>query len=170
MTDQMTEKMVCLIVRNAALTPRTLAMCMRRYVAACEKKGESRIGEVTLKALTKDGSTLGTCDVARKSMRDFDVVARKYAIKYSCKRVEDPSNPNPHYAVFFRSKQAAQMQEAFKEYERKILENEEKASLRETLKENSDRVKQANKERTSEKQISTTQNVAKEQTKVIPEM
>jgi len=141
MTD-VSERIVCLTIRGASLTSRTLARCMLRYLASCKKQKNERPGEVSLKKLTKDGSTLEKCPIAVKTLRDFDKIARKYGIQYAVREAINPEVPDvPEYSVFFKSRRATQMHEAMNEYVAKFPQKdasqeqstEQQPSLRDTL-------------------------------------
>ena len=116
-----TKGAVVISVKGAKITARLLAMAMK---ASFNKvRGPRR----SIKYLTKDGSSPENVEISGDNIGAFKKVARKYNVKYELKC--DKSETPPKWLVFFRAKDSATLDIAFKEYANSVLKQKEKPSM-----------------------------------------
>ena len=96
-------------------------------------KGQSQAphGHQSLRQLKKDGSALSNIEITDANIGLFKPCAKKYDIDYTLRK--DSSTHPPRYIVIFKTKQADNLEQAFKEFTAKKLSREERPSIRKTL-------------------------------------
>jgi len=132
--DQISEKNVCLVIKGGKLTGKTLTMAMKHYLKAIKKTGAPPKGKQSVKQLVQQGQGLESIDITTDNIKSFESSARKYGIDFSVKR--DNTEKPPKYLVFFKSKDAPALTEAFKDFtakEAKRTAARAKPSVLETL-------------------------------------
>lgn len=136
MQDEVNERSVSLSVRSARLGAEALARTMRSFLISrnrsrakpgFEKEGRDQTGKVSMKQLAASGAQLEQATLAEGGVGSFARVARKYHVAYSV--MKDKSSDPPRWIVFFKAKDAAQMEAAFAAYADKVLKAKEKPSV-----------------------------------------
>ena len=84
-----------------------------------------------IRQLKKDGSALSNIEITDANIGLFRPCAKKYDIDYTLRK--DSSTHPPRYIVIFKTKQADNLEQAFKEFTAKKLSREERPSIRKTL-------------------------------------
>ena len=79
----------------------------------------------------KDGSALSNIEITDANIGLFRPCAKKYDIDYTLRK--DSSTHPPRYIVIFKTKQADNLEQAFKEFTAKKLNREERPSIRKAL-------------------------------------
>ena len=134
-SDQMSDKICCLIFRGGKTAGRELAFAMRAYLATGDqaKTGEQpQKGKQSLKQLTADGAKLENIELCSETVKQFERTARKYEVDYAIKKAT--LDGKPVNLAFFKSRDAATMDAAFREYSAQTLcKSATKPTLRETL-------------------------------------
>ena len=113
MQEEVDQKTIALAVKTGKLTGQVLQAAMKKFLAARQKgKAKPHHGHQSLRQLKKDGSALS----------NIEITLRK-----------DSSTHPPRYIVIFKTKQADNLEQAFKEFTAKKLSREERPSIRKTL-------------------------------------
>ena len=132
--DQINERNCCLIIKGAQLTARTLALAMQAFLHGGKwayKKATTHHGKQTLRQISKSGGKLESVEIG-EDVKSFQSIARKYGVDFAVK--QDLSGDTPRHLVFFKSRDAASMDLAFREFMAKNLtRGKEKPSLDQTL-------------------------------------
>ena len=114
------------------LTAQVLQAAIRKYLAARQKgTGKAHHGQQSLRQLKKDGSTLSNIEITDANIGLFKPCAKKYDIDFTLRK--DRTTHPPRYIVIFKSKQAENLEQAFKEFTAKKLQQQERPSIRKTL-------------------------------------
>lgn len=134
------------ILRDAVMQAmRTMETNKTRDGKEATYRGKVRVGD-----LAPEGGELASIEITDRNIRSFERHARKYGVAYALKK--DRSRKPPRYIVFFRAKQASQMEAAFREYTAGTLDGEKKPSVLEALgKAARRRAKHRERERTKQK-------------------
>ena len=140
--DQVNERNCCLIIKGANLTARMLALAMRAFLyegKAARQNLSIGQGKQTLRQLSKSGGKLENIEVG-EDVKSFEGIARKYGVDFAVKR--DVSSDTPRYLVFFKSKDSASMELAFRDYiARELKRSKEKPPLSKTMDQMAEKVK-----------------------------
>lgn len=160
MQEELNDKIVALSVQATKFTARELKQLLVKFLThESSDKGktvtesEVKHGKMKLKELNKDGAGLSNIEISDKTIGSFQKYANKYNVDFSL--MKDKSVDPPKYIVFFKSKDADQMNQAFKEYTKKELKKSEKKSIKEELKKNKELVKvQKKKVRHKKREVS----------------
>jgi len=133
--DQINEKNCCLVINGGKLTGKALAHAMRAYLAGVPKRMRNpteKHGKQSVKDLTKSGSKLENIEISTECVKSFERIAAKYAVDYAV--MKDVSEDPPKHLVFFKSRDAVNMEAAFREYSAKQLcKSATKPTLKERL-------------------------------------
>ena len=89
------------------------------------------IAKAMLRQLKKDGSALSNIEITDANIGLFKPCAKKYDIDFTLRK--DRTTHPPRYIVIFKSKQADNLEQAFKEFTAKKLKQQERPSIRKTL-------------------------------------
>ncbi|MDR1209551.1 MAG: PcfB family protein [Clostridiales bacterium] len=127
MQDQLNERSVALYIKAGKLTGLVLAQAMRAFLKRARASPKAAHGHQSVKSLTKQGASLMSAEVSGDNIGDFKKTARKYNVDFAVKR--DDSESPPKWIVFFKSKDGAAMDAAFKEYSRQKIRAKEKTAL-----------------------------------------
>ena len=132
--DQINERNCCLIIKGGTLTARMLALAMRAFLHTGKVVGRNLTthhGKQTLRQISKSGGKLESVEVG-EDVKSFEGIARKHGVDFAVK--QDLSSDTPRHLVFFKSRDAASMDLAFREFMAKNLtRGKEKPSLDQTL-------------------------------------
>ena len=127
---------------------------MRAYLRGSKKSQQKTAtkpkGKQSVRKLTKQGAVLESIEVKNGSVKRFRRVARKYGIDFAVKR--DTSEKYAKYLIFFKSRDAASMTAAFKEFStRELHKSKEKPPITKTLQRMNERVKNQDLNRTRQR-------------------
>ena len=158
MQDEVSDRVVGLLITGSRITAQSLKQAFEKFVFQAEKTkkateqklekkvNEKKTGKQSLQTLMDQGANLVNVEITDNNIKDFEKVARKYMIDYSL--VKDKSQEEPKYYVFFKARDEAVMLAAFKEYagieepdESKYKDEPSKDSIREKLEINKELVK-----------------------------
>lgn len=122
MQEEVENRTVTLAVSTTKMTGRVLKWAMSKYLShknnkKIEKARDSPVtfcGKVTLQELKAQDPNLANIEITDSNIKDFDRVARKYQVSYALKK--DKSGPIPKYYVFFKAKDGASLDAAFREF------------------------------------------------------
>ena len=139
MQEEVENRTVTLAVSTTKMTGRVLKWAMSKYLShknnkKIEKARDSPVtscGKVTLQELKAQDPNLANIEITDSNIKDFDRVARKYQVSYALKK--DKSGPIPKYHVFFRAKDGASLDAAFREYSNNVVRGKRRPSLTQKL-------------------------------------
>lgn len=132
MQEEVDQKTIALAVKTGKLTAQVLQAAIRKYLAARQKgTGKAHHGQQSLRQLKKDGSALSNIEITDANIGLFKPCAKKYDIDFTLRK--DRTTHPPRYIVIFKSKQADNLEQAFKEFTAKKLKQQERLSIRKTL-------------------------------------
>ena len=139
MQEEVDQKTIALAVKTGKLTGQVLQAAMKKFLAARQKgKAKPHHGHQSLRQLKKDGSALSNIEITDANIEITDAniglfrpCAKKYDIDYTLRK--DSSTHPPRYIVIFKTKQADNLEQAFKEFTAKKLNREERPSIRKAL-------------------------------------
>jgi len=119
-TAKSTKVSITLSAKATKITARLLAKMMK---ASFNKvRGPKR----SVTSLSKGGS-LENIEISGDNIGAFKRVARKYNINFALKR--DNSEMPPKWTVFFKAKDSATLEAAFKEFSKSVLKQKDKPSM-----------------------------------------
>ena len=132
MQEEVTQKTIAFSIKSAKLTIQVLQAAARKFLET-QNKGKTKLhhGQQSLRQLKKDGSALSNIEITDANIGLFRPCAKKYDIDYTLRK--DSSTHPPRYIVIFKTKQADNLEQAFKEFTAKKLSREERPSIRKTL-------------------------------------
>ena len=132
MQEEVDQKTIALAIKTGKLTGQVLQAAMKKYLEA-RKKGKARLphGQQSLRKLKRDGSALSNIEITEANIGLFKPCAKKYDIDFTLRK--DRTTHPPRYIVIFKSKQADNLEQAFKEFTAKKLKQQERPSIRKTL-------------------------------------
>ena len=150
MQEEVDQKTIALAIKTGKLTGQVLQAAMKKYLEA-RKKGKTRLthGQQSLRKLKKDGSGLSNIEITEANIGLFKPCAKKYDLDFSLRK--DNTTHPPRYIVIFKTKQADNLEQAFKEFTAKKLNREERPSIRKTLSAMKQKAAARNKQRAKEK-------------------
>ena len=132
MQEEVDQKTIALAVKTDKLTAQVLQAAIRKYLAARQKgTGKARHGQQSLRQLKKDGSALSNIEITDANIGLFKPCAKKYDIDFTLRK--DRTTHPPRYIVIFKSKQADNLEQAFREFTAKPLSKEQRPSIRKVL-------------------------------------
>ena len=132
MQEEVDQKTIALAVKTGKLTAQVLQAAIRKYLAARQKgTGKAHHGQQSLRQLKKDGSALSNIEITDANIGLFKPCAKKYDIDFTLRK--DRTTHPPRYIVIFKSKQADNLEQAFREFTAKTLSKEQRPSIRKVL-------------------------------------
>ena len=132
MQEEVDQKTIALAVKTGKLTAQVLQAAIRKYLAARQKgTGKAHHGQQSLRQLKKDGSALSNIEITDANIAAFKPCAKKYGVDFTLRK--DKTTQPPHYVVIFKSRDADNLEQAFKEFTAKKLSREAKPSIRKAL-------------------------------------
>jgi hypothetical protein len=87
---------------------------MNAFLKRSRASPKAKVGKQSVKSLTKSGASLQDAEITGDNIGSFRRIARKYNIDFALKK--DVSSDPPKWIVFFKSKDGAAMDAAFREY------------------------------------------------------
>ncbi|MBR3245772.1 MAG: PcfB family protein [Parasporobacterium sp.] len=138
MQEEISQRTVAIMIRGAEFSADTLQKSIKAVLNHAKNKVKKSVnaehkGRQSLRSLQKEKTSLSTVELNRQNLSGFERIARKYGIEYSL--VKDKTSEVPNYILFFKGKDEAVMNTAFREYAKKKHGIEAKESIRESLKE-----------------------------------
>ena len=88
-------------------------------------------GQQSLKQLKKHGVALSNIEITEANIGAFKPCAKKYGVDFTLRK--DKTTQPPHYVVIFKSKDADNLEQAFREFTDKTLSKEQRPSIRKQL-------------------------------------
>ena len=134
MQDEINEKTVAISIKATKLTAQTLQKALKLLLAQMKKqhdKNKIPQGKQTLKQLARQNAGLSNIEITEGNIKDFESTAKKYGVDFALKK-DSTENP-PRYLVFFKSRDADALTEAFREFSAKKLQRDKKPSIRKLL-------------------------------------
>ncbi|MEY8420994.1 PcfB family protein, partial [Oscillospiraceae bacterium 44-5] len=133
MQEEITGRTVTLIVNGSKMTEQVFEKAMKKFLEEIQKSKQPKIyrGRQTLKQLAGQNAGLSNIEISDKNIRAFTSVAKKYHVDFALKK--DTAAEQPRYLVFFKSRDADNLEQAFKEFTAKKLSREAKPSIRKAL-------------------------------------
>ena len=132
MQEEIEQKTIALAVKTGKLTGQVLQAAMKKFLAARQKgTGKAHHGKQSLRQLKKDGSALSNIEITDANIGLFRPCAKKYGIDFTLRKTAPPIRPGT--IVIFKSKQADNLEQAFKEFTAKKLKQQERPSIRKAL-------------------------------------
>lgn len=132
MQEEVTQKTIAFSIKSAKLTIQVLQAAARKFLET-QNKGKTKLhhGQQSLKQLKKHGAALSNIEITDANIGLFKPCAKKYDIDFTLRK--DRTTHPPRYIVIFKSKQADNLEQAFKEFTAKKLKQQERPSIRKTL-------------------------------------
>ena len=134
MQDEINEKTVAISIKATKLTAQTLQKALKLLFAQMKKQHDKiKIphGKQTLKQLARQNAGLSNIEITEGNIKEFESTAKKYGVDFALKK-DSTENP-PRYLVFFKSRDADALTEAFREFSAKKLQRDKKPSIRKLL-------------------------------------
>lgn len=133
MQEEVEQKTVALVINASKLTGSELKKAILKLQAYLKNKNETiPHGKQTVKQLAKQGQGMENLEVTQENIKDFERVAKKYGIDFAV--MKDKHEIPPKFVVFFKGKDGAAINQAFKEYTSDVLKKSEKPSVLAELK------------------------------------
>ena len=150
MQEEIEQKTIALAVKTGKLTGQVLQAAMKKFLAARQSaKSNPHQGRQSLRQLKKDGSALSNIEITDANIGLFRPCAKKYGIDFTLRK--DRTTHPPRYIVIFKSKQADNLEQAFKEFTAKKLKQQERPSIRKALSAMKQKAAAKDKQRAKEK-------------------
>lgn len=132
MQEEVTQKTMAFSIKSAKLMAQVLQAAARKFLEA-RNKGKTTLhhGQQSLKQLKKHGAALSNIEITDANIGLFRPCAKKYGVDFTLRK--DKTTQPPHYIVIFKSRDADNLEQAFKEFTAKKLSREAKPSIRKTL-------------------------------------
>ena len=134
MQDEINEKTVAISIKATKLTVQALEKALKLLFAQMKKqhdKNKIPHGKQTLKQLARQNAGLSNIEITEGNIKEFESTAKKYGVDFALKK-DSTENP-PRYLVFFKSRDADALTEAFREFSAKKLQRDKKPSIRKLL-------------------------------------
>ena len=150
MQEEVTQKTIALVFKSSRLTTDVLKKAMKMYLEH-QKHKEPFHGKIPVKKLVGQGMGASSIEVTDNNIKSFERVARKYNVDFAVKK--DKTVEPPKYMVFFKSKDADVITQAFKEFVKVNEKKRGRVSVKEKLAEFRELLgKDKNRERAREHQ------------------
>lgn len=132
MQEEVNQKSVALSIKATKLTAEVLQAAIKKYLEA-RRKGKNTLhhGEQSLKQLKKHGAALSNIEITDENIGAFKPCAKRYGVDFTLRK--DSTTIPPHWIVIFKTKDADNLEQAFKEFTAKKLKQQERPSIRKTL-------------------------------------
>ena len=133
MQEDVEQKTVTLVISGVKLTGRLLKAALSKLLAYMKEKKHEKVqgiviphGKQTVKQLVRQNQGVSNIEIADKSIRDFERIARKYGVDYAVKKVD---GDKPKFLVFFKARDADALTAAFTEYAEKKVHRTQRPSV-----------------------------------------
>ena len=154
MQEEVTQRTVALCVEATKLSAGMLQQAMKKVLDEMQKgvtghKTKLHHGQQSLKQLKKHGAALSNIEITDANIGLFKPCAKKYDIDFTLRK--DRTTHPPRYIVIFKSKQADNLEQAFKEFTAKKLKQQERPSIRKDIAASKEKAAARNADRAKEK-------------------
>jgi len=152
--EEVTEKSIALTTKSTKMSMSVLKYMLDSYLKERDKQKTGKVKDVkknktTLKKLSEKYDGLKSIEVNENNIKGFERIAKKYKIEYALKK--DKGTDPPTYAVFFKGKDTDILDQAFREFLGKEMNQEKRPSLRQALKKLAEMAKGINSDKTRNK-------------------
>lgn len=150
MQEEVTQKTIAFSIKSAKLTIQVLQAAARKFLET-QNKGKTKLhhGQQSLKQLKKHGAALSNIEITEANIGAFKPCAKKYGVDFALRK--DKTTQPPHYVVIFKSKDADNLEQAFREFTAKTLSKEQRPSIRKVLSAMKQKTAEQTKQRAKEK-------------------
>ena len=132
MQEEVTQKTIVLSMKTGKLTAQALQAALKKYLQhRAKSKNTLHHGQQSLKQLKKHGVALSNIEITEANIGAFKPCAKKYGVDFTLRK--DKTTQPPHYVVIFKSKDADNLEQAFREFTAKTLSKEQRPSIRKVL-------------------------------------
>ena len=132
MQEEVTQKTIALSMKTGKLTVQVLQAALKKYLQHRTKsKNTLYHGQQSLKQLKKHGVALSNIEITEANIGAFKPCAKKYGVDFTLRK--DKTTQPPHYVMIFKSKDADNLEQAFREFTAKTLSKEQRPSIRKQL-------------------------------------
>ena len=154
MQEEVTQRTVALCVEATKLSAGMLQQAMKKVLDEMQKgvtdhKTKLHHGQQSLKQLKKHGAALSNIEITEANIGAFKPCAKKYGVDFALRK--DKTTQPPHYVVIFKSKDADNLEQAFREFTAKTLSKEQRPSIRKVLSAMKQKTAEQTKQRAKEK-------------------
>ena len=150
MQEEVNQKTIALSMKTGKLTAQVLQAALKKYLQH-RAKGKTMLhhGQQSLKQLKKHGAALSNIEITEANIGAFKPCAKKYGVDFALRK--DKTTQLPHYVVIFKSKDADNLEQAFREFTAKTLSKEQRPSIRKVLSAMKQKTAEQTKQRAKEK-------------------
>ena len=150
MQEEVDQKTIALSMKTGKLTAKVLQAALKKYLQY-RAKGKTMLhhGQQSLKQLKKHGAALSNIEITEANIGAFKPSAKKYGVDFALRK--DKTTQPPHYVVIFKSKDADNLEQAFREFTAKTLSKEQRPSIRKVLSAMKQKTAEQTKQRAKEK-------------------
>ena len=150
MQEEVDQKTIALSMKTGKLTAQVLQAALKKYLQH-RAKGKTMLhhGQQSLKQLKKHGAALSNIEITEANIGAFKPCAKKYGVDFALRK--DKITQPPHYVVIFKSKDADNLEQAFREFTAKTLSKEQRPSIRKVLSAMKQKTAEQTKQRAKEK-------------------
>ena len=150
MQEEVNQKTIALSMKTGKLTAQVLQAALKKYLQH-RAKGKTMLhhGQQSLKQLKKHGAALSNIEITEANIGAFKPCAKKYGVDFALRK--DKTTQPPHYVVIFKSKDADNLEQAFREFTAKTLSKEQRPSIRKMLSAMKQKTAEQTKQRAKEK-------------------
>ena len=150
MQEEVDQKTIALSMKTGKLTAQVLQAALKKYLQH-RAKGKTMLhhGQQSLKQLKKHGAALSNIEITEANIGAFKPCAKKYGVDFALRK--DKTTQPPHYVVIFKSKDADNLEQAFREFTAKTFSKEQRPSIRKVLSAMKQKTAEQTKQRAKEK-------------------
>ena len=150
MQEEVTRKTIAIAIKTAKLDGKVLQAALRKLLQLYRKARDTpHRGQQSLKQLKKHGAALSNIEITEANIGAFKPCAKKYGVDFALRK--DKTTQPPHYVVIFKSKDADNLEQAFREFTAKTLSKEQRPSIRKVLSAMKQKTAEQTKQRAKEK-------------------
>ena len=150
MQEEVTQKTIALSMKTGKLTAQVLQAALKKYLQhRAKSKNTLHHSQQSLKQLKKHGVALSNIEITEANIGAFKPCAKKYGMDFTLRK--DKTTQPPHYVVIFKSKDADNLEQVFREFTAKTLSKDQRPSIRKVLSAVKQKVAAQTKQRAKEK-------------------
>ena len=132
MQEAVTQKTIALSMKTGKLTAQVLQAALKKYLQhRAKSKNTLHHGQQSLKQLKKHGVALSNIEITEANIGAFKPCAKKYGVDFTLRK--DKTTQPPHYVVIFKSKDADNLEQAFREFTAKTLSKEQRPAVKQKV-------------------------------------
>jgi seryl-tRNA(Sec) selenium transferase len=148
--EEVDQKTIALSMKTGKFTAQVLQAALKKYLQH-RAKGKTMLhhGQQSLKQLKKHGAALSNIEITEANIGAFKPCAKKYGVDFALRK--DKTTLPSHYVVIFKSKDADNLEQAFREFTAKTLSKEQRPSIRKVLSAMKQKTAEQTKQRAKEK-------------------